>query len=414
MRIDKLFVNPEVKKVTLKYLAVLLTGIVVMYCISYKLSNDIKEKIINQNIATYAYVLEGKESSEFAELFTSNPNEQAISEAKEILNKYGYSSDMTFAANEIDKSIFIKILIFTVSCIVMFITILYLLFVNELKKMYLGIEAIIENTGAMSDGEYKPLNDEEKEGDMAKLVSSLNYMGDRVNNSIELLRSDKEKLKDFLSDISHQLKTPLASLVMFNDLMLENEDMPYEDRINFLKSSEEQLRRMEWLIMNLLKVGRLEADAIKFNIYKQPLRETLESAVAPLLESAKNKNQNIIINGDLDTEINHDREWLSEAVSNIVKNAVEHTASGGKIEVSVSKGPLITKIYIKDNGPGISKEMQKKVFQRFYKGENSSNPMSIGIGLSLAKSIIEEQNGEIRLKSEEGKGTTFIINFFEE
>ena len=117
--------------------------------------------------------------------------------------------------------------------------------------------------------------------------------------------------------------------------------------------------------------------------------------------------------GDLDAKIKHDRKWLGEAISNIVKNAIEHTGENGKVKVEVHKGKLITKICIEDNGEGISKEMQDKVFKRFYKGESSVNPKSIGIGLSLAKSIIEEQGGEIKLKSEKGKGTRFAISFME-
>ena len=130
-------------------------------------------------------------------------------------------------------------------------------------------------------------------------------------------------------------------------------------------------------------------------------------------EESRNKHQALIICGDLDAKIKHDRKWLGEAISNIVKNAIEHTGENGKIKVEVHKGKLITKIYIEDNGEGISKEMQDKVFKRFYKGENSVNPKSIGIGLSLAKSIVEEQGGEIKLISEEGKGTRFIISFME-
>jgi signal transduction histidine kinase len=237
-------------------------------------------------------------------------------------------------------------------------------------------------------------------------------MGDRVNNSIELLRYDKEKLKDFLSDISHQLKTPLASLVMFNDLLRENENMPYEDRVKFLDKSEEQLRRMEWLIMNLLKVGRIEANAIRFEIEKQPLEDTIDLAISSLIEEAKKKDQRLVVEGEVHAEVTHDKEWLAEALSNIVKNSIEHTDIGGEIKIQVYKGPLITKIYIKDSGVGMSEELQKKVFKRFYKGESSSNPKSIGIGLSLSKSIIEEMNGEIKLISEEGKGSTFIISFF--
>lgn len=413
MKNREIFTNPEVKKLTIKYLIVLIAGILTIVSAAYYINSFIKKNMIKQNIVIYASIIDGERDLDTIKTFIKRPDETKVEEAKKILRSYGYNEEMTLESNDMLKEILYKTIIVFGTIGVVFITTVYLLFMKQLKVMYKEIEEIIDNTDAMSQGKYKEIEGEEKEGDMAKLISSLNYMGDRVNNSIDLLKKDKENLKDFLSDISHQLKTPLASLVMFNDLMIENENMPYEDRVKFLKSSEEQLRRMEWLIMNILKMGRLEADVIKFNIYEQPLKETLEISVSSLLENIKNKNQNLTFTGDLEAEVRHDREWLAEAISNIVKNAVEHTEEGGDINIDVHKGSLITKIYIKDNGPGISEELQKKVFERFYKGENSTNPTSIGIGLSLAKSIIEEQNGEIKLKSEKGMGTTFIISFFE-
>ena len=413
MKNREIFTNPEVKKLTIKYLIVLIAGILTIVSAAYYINSFIKKNMIKQNIVIYASIIDGERDLDTIKTFIKRPDETKVEEAKKILRSYGYNEEMTLESNDMLKEILYKTIIVFGAIGVVFITTVYLLFMKQLKVMYKEIEEIIDNTDAMSQGKYKEIEGEEKEGDMAKLISSLNYMGDRVNNSIDLLKKDKENLKDFLSDISHQLKTPLASLVMFNDLMIENENMPYEDRVKFLKSSEEQLRRMEWLIMNILKMGRLEADVIKFNIYEQPLKETLEISVSSLLENIKNKNQNLTFTGDLEAEVRHDREWLAEAISNIVKNAVEHTEEGGDINIDVHKGSLITKIYIKDNGPGISEELQKKVFERFYKGENSTNPTSIGIGLSLAKSIIEEQNGEIKLKSEKGMGTTFIISFFE-
>lgn len=410
---DIIFRNPEAKKVTFKYIIILIIGIVTMTFTSYYIINYIKDRVIEQNTIMYSYILQGENNGNIIKSLSEEPSKEEINKAVEVLKGYGYNENMSIESNEMLKDIFSRILFMLIPMICIFITVLYISFMKELKNIYEHMEEISSTTDSMSKGKFKAIDGEEKEGEMAKLISSLNYMGDRVNNSIDILKKDKENLKDFLSDISHQLKTPLASLVMFNDLMIENENMPYEDRVKFLKSSEEQLERMEWLIMNLLKVGRLEADAIKFEIYKQPLRETLECAVSPFVESSKSKNQILCVTGDLDTEVSHDKEWLSEAISNIVKNAVEHTGQGGRIEVNVSHGPLITKIFIKDNGPGIPECMQKKVFKRFYKGENSSNPTSIGIGLSLAKSIIEEQGAEIKLISEEGKGTTFIISFFE-
>lgn len=412
MSLQKIYRNPEARRITFKFIIILIIGVVTIVASSFTIAKKISDTLINQNAIILANVLEGKEESQIVKNFYQNKSTEEVEKAKEILSSYGYDENTSLSGDEIVLGILKTMLIIFTPTIILFLSILYLVFLRELKLIYKDIEGIVSNTGAMSKGEYKKIEGDCKEGEMAILISSLNYMGDRVNNSIELLQSDKEHLKDFLSDISHQLKTPLASLIMFNDLLRENDNMPYEDRVKFLDKSEEQLGKMEWLIMNLLKVGRIEANAIKFESEMQPLRETIELSLSSLKEEAKKKNQELIVEGQLDTEIFHDKEWLAEALTNIIKNSIEHTDECGKIAIEVSRGPIITKIYIKDNGIGMSKELQGKVFKRFYKGENSKNPKRIGIGLSLAKSIIEEMQGEIKLISEEGKGSTFIVSFF--
>lgn len=413
MNFKKFFRNPEVKRISIKFLIILILGIISIVGVVGTLESKIINMLSNQNAITFANVLDAEKGSDIAIDFYEIKSEEEIEKAKEILSSYGYNDNISKGSNEVLSEIVKQMYILYIPIFILFILVLYLLFLKELKGIYNQVDTIVSESSSMSNGEYKKIEGNFEEGEMAVLISSLNYMGDRVNNSIELLKTEKEYLKDFLSDISHQLKTPLASLIMFNDLLKENKDMPYEDRVKFLDKCEEQLGRMEWLIMNLLKVGRLEAGVINFKEEKQSLRDTIELAVSSLRGEAKNKNQNLIVDGKLDAEIKHDREWLAEAISNIVKNAIEHTHENGEIEVRVEKGPIITKIYIKDNGPGISEEMQKKVFKRFYKGESSRNPKSIGIGLSLSKSIVEEQGGEIKLLSEEGKGTTFILSFMD-
>ncbi|MBB6697187.1 ATP-binding protein [Clostridium algidicarnis] len=216
--------------------------------------------------------------------------------------------------------------------------------------------------------------------------------------------------KNIISDISHQLKTPLFSLVMFNDLMKE-EDVSKEDRKRFLILSDEQLKRMEWLIINLLKIGRLEAGVINFKTSNNSLKLTIDKALTGLLGSSKEKHQNIILKGSDEIYFNHDMEWTAEAISNIVKNSIEHTKEGGTIVIETEETPLSVSIMIIDNGVGIPKELFGRIFERFYKGENSVNPTSIGIGLYLGKYIIESQNGSIRVESEVNRGSKFTITF---
>lgn len=413
MNIEKLYRNPEVKKTTIKYVIVLIIGIIVITSTANILINKLNKRIINQNTLILSKFINNQDISKIIPNLYSAGDEKALEEAKELLKSYGYDEYLSIDRNEEIKFFSKEVMWTMIPIYIFFITLMYLLFLRELKSVYDKIEDIVLNISSMSKGEYKEIEGSFDVGELGILTSSLNYMGDRVNNSIHMLKKEKENLKDFLADISHQLKTPLASLVMFNDLLRENENMPHEDKIKFLDKSEEQLNRMEWLIMNLLKVGRIEAGAIIYNEEEQPLRDTIDTAISSLKEAANRKKQDLVVKGDLDVCLYHDKEWLAEALSNIIKNAIENTQEKGKIIVEVSNGPLITKIFIRDNGRGIPKDMQKKIFKRFYKGENSTNPKSIGIGLSLSKAIIENLGGEIKLISEENKGTTFIISFIE-
>ena len=411
MNLKRLYNNPEAKKITAKFLIIFLVGVISIFGATYYVVENINKTLLDQNISVISSVIENKEISEVIKGFYEIKDGNELVEAKEILKSYGYDDELSIMVNEVTNKFYKEILIIFIPIMILFTITLYLIFIKELKDIYVQVDNIVKNISDTSNGKFKKIEPKYGEGDVAILTTSLNYMGERVNNSIQKLKEDKDNLKDFLSDISHQLKTPLASLVMFTDLMKENEDMPKEDRAKFLDKCDEQEVRMEWLIMNLFKVGRLEAGAVNFKRERQPLRETIELAVSSLVGEAERKNQKLIVTGDLDCEVVHDREWLGEAISNITKNAIEHTQDGGKIEIRVSEGKIIKNM--KDNGPGIPKDIRKKVFKRFYKGESSTDPKSIGIGLSLSKSIVEELGGEIRLISEEGEGTTFIISFIE-
>ena len=413
MSLRRLYNNPEAKKITVKFIVIFLVGVISIFGATYYVVNNINKTLIDQNTSVLSSIIENKDIPEIIKGFYEIKDGNELVEAKEILKSYGYDDELSVLINEVTNKFYTEILVIFIPIIILFTIILYLIFIKELKDIYVQVDNIVKNISDTSNGKFKKIELKYEEGDLAILTTSLNYMRERVNNSIQKLKEDKDNLKDFLSDISHQLKTPLASLVMFTDLMKENEDMPKEDRAKFLEKCDEQEVRMEWLIMNLLKVGRLEAGAINFKRERQPLMETIELAVSSLVGEAERKNQKLIVTGDLDCQVIHDREWLGEAISNITKNAIEHTQDGGEIEIRVSEGKIIKNIYIKDNGPGISKDIRKKVFKRFYKGESSTDPKSIGIGLSLSKSIVEELGGEIRLISDEGKGPTFIISFIE-
>ena len=234
MNLSRFYTNPEVRRITGKFIIILLIGIIGIYFLSLSIVKNINKTLINQNTMVAAQILDNNSPKDIIKNFYTTKSDKELENARQFLKSYGYDENLSLASNDITSEFFKEIIKVFIPMFIIYIITLYLLFLNELKSIFLQVRTIVKETGAMSDGEYHRIEGKFEEGDMAILISSLNYMGDRVNNSIELLKEEKTYLKDFLSDMSHQLKTPLASLVMFNDLLRENENMPYEDRVNFL------------------------------------------------------------------------------------------------------------------------------------------------------------------------------------
>ena len=410
MKIKELYGNPEIKRINRRYIFIAIVGSIIIMLSSFIIAEKINNDIINSNIKTYADIIEYNNKIDIIKNFSQDVSKGKLKEAKEVLKSYGYDENLSFAANGLFYKLFFMTACVFLAIFYLITAVCYFISVRDIKRVFDSLNKIIDSADKITNGEYRNIDGDFEEGIISILISKINYLGERVNNSISMLEKEKNNLKDFLADISHQLKTPLSSLIMFNDIMKTNEKLSDEDRNKFIVKSDEQLQRMEWLIMNLLKMGRLEARAVKFDMEKQPIREAVEIAIAPFMQNIKS-SKSIIAEGDLDADINHDKDWLAEAFSNIIKNAVEHTDDDGIIKVTVLQGKLITRILISDNGKGMTEETRKNIFKRFYKGNKSVDPNSIGIGLSLSKSIIEAQNGEIKVFSELNKGTTFIISF---
>nr|WP_306469022.1 HAMP domain-containing sensor histidine kinase [Clostridium sp. DSM 1985] len=304
-----------------------------------------------------------------------------------------------------------KVLLFEILILVTFLILIIGSFIimnplyNEIKYLTHRAESIVENKIIHNDKQYS------YRGSLDKFIFKFNLMEDRIKNSIGLLQEEKINLKNIINDISHQLKTPLTALSMYNDIISDHREMNNEDLDNFINLSKDQLERMEWLVKTLLKYARLESNVVEYNKEMFSIKNTIEESINPLKVKAKNKNQSLILKYEKDIEYYHDRKWVSEAISNIVKNAIEHTENNGKIEINLYETPITITISIKDNGEGIEKEELKKIFNRFYKGETSINPTSIGIGLCLSKSIIKAHDGDITVESYLGKGSIFYITF---
>ena len=238
--------------------------------------------------------------------------------------------------------------------------------------------------------------------DIYKMTIKLKNMADNSNK-------EKKYLATTLSDISHQLKTPLTSLFVFNEI-LKQDNLDSKTRKEILEKSEKQLERIKWLITSLLKMSQLDSGSIILQKDKVNLQKLINESCEPFLISLDLKNVKLQINIDKKAFIICDKNWTIEAISNIVKNALEHVKENGTITIQSITNPIYLKLEIIDDGEGIKAEEINHIFERFYHG--NKNKDSIGIGLNMSKMIIEKQKGYIEVESKLNKGTKFSIYFY--
>ena len=264
----------------------------------------------------------------------------------------------------------------------------------------------------ITSGNYSLDVRDNQEGELSILKNDIYKVTLMLSEQRSLLQEEKIKLTDAISDISHQLKTPLTSMTMMADL-LSNPELNIEKRMEFTRNISNQLDRIGWLVTALLKFSKLDAGTVQFKKAPVQVSELIQKSLKPMLIPMDIKEQRVTINGDDKTCFLGDLNWTSEAIINILKNGVEHTPAGGEFTISFAENALYTEIIIADNGKGIPKEEIPYIFKRFYKGKHASED-SVGIGLALAQSIITGQNGTIDVKSEPGAGTEFHIKFYKQ
>lgn len=250
----------------------------------------------------------------------------------------------------------------------------------------------------------------DEEGELYRLFHEVNTLVAILNAHAENERKSKQFLKNTISDISHQLKTPLAALNIYNGLMQgETEELPELQELASL--SEKELDRIEMLVQNLLKITKLDAGSIVFEKTSQNVADMMGEIELHFAYRAKQEQKALILSGDEHSSMFCDRDWMIEALENIVKNAFDHTGSGDSIQIEWKPTASMVQIIIKDNGSGIHPEDMHYIFKRFYRSRFSKDKQGIGLGLPLTKMIVEAHNGMIEVDSELGVGATFILDF---
>ena len=365
-----------------------------------KTSNDTINQLVNILLEKYPDVSE----KEVAEILN---NKTEYTDNSEFLNKYGIYPEKDWVSYNNQGSY--KYVILSVSVCIAFglaFAVLFLGYLKIQKKQTMDIAKRIERINL---GDYSLQIDENSEDELSLLDNQIYRTTVKFRELAENSRKDKENLQKSLSDISHQLKTPLTSIIVMVENILDDDDMPLEIRREFLNDIKHNTNTISFLVQSLLKLSKLDAEAVKFRYEQVEVKSIVDECIKNTAVMAE------ILGVRLETDcndiiLNCDRKWLCEAITNIIKNCIEHSHNGN-IKITADQNKLYTKISIKDNGSGITKEDLPHIFERFYKGKNSSDD-SVGIGLALAKSIIEKQSGYIGVSSELGAGSEFVIKFF--
>ena len=275
------------------------------------------------------------------------------------------------------------------------------------NTLYQQAEKIIDN---YIHGDYSHHLPQDSEGEIFHLFASIEQLATMLQAKNESEHKTKEFLKNTISDISHQLKTPLAALEMYQEIM-EAEPDNAETVKEFSKKIGTALKRMEQLILSMLKITRLDTGNIIFEKQSCPVKELIKNAISELGTRAAQEEKQLIIKGTPNLTIICDMDWTSEAIGNLVKNALDHTEAGGTIRITWESTPTMLRILVSDNGSGIAPEDIHHIFKRFYRSKFFLNTPGIGLGLPLAKSIIEGQGGVISVQSVLHEGTTFSVSF---
>ncbi len=273
---------------------------------------------------------------------------------------------------------------------------------------YRQMNTLSDYLGRISNGEYTLDVRDNAEGELSILKNEIYKVTVMLKRQNDLLKRDKEMMQNALSDISHQLKTPLTSMFVMTDLLLSAE-LPEDKRFEFTDRIRVQLERLQWLVTSLLKLSRLDAKTVAFKPERLEAKQLFQMAFEPLLIPLELKNQTLNVEGT-ETLLRCDANWTAEALLNILKNCVEHTPAFGTIAIACTQNPLFVQIMIRDNGPGIDKTDLPHIFERFYRGKNAAFD-SIGIGLAMASSIVQEQGGSIEAGNAPEGGSCFVMRF---
>lgn len=407
----KIFVSREIKLLFFGLTTIFLTFIALEQITIKFVADDYKQTMIEHDYTVAGYLRKnGFDQSQIVRAFTTDKTSDETKVGSDLLRVEGYTINTQNTLLPPIQHFYQKYsIILLVSSTLFSLTLLALLLLFLLRQDK-KIEKANRAIQAFLDGDIHIRLDDREEGSLSQLFTLVNGMATSLTAHILNEKHGREFLKDTISDISHQLKTPLSALEMYNEI-IQNEQTENEVVNEFASKSERELTRMETLIQSLLKLAKLDTGYIELEKRPHNVKLFLEEVIMGMRTRAELENKFIQLNCSEHVELSFDEAWLLEAVSNIIKNALDHTDEHCTIHIRCEETPIVTEIIIKDNGMGIHPEDIHSIFKRFYRSRFSKDQHGLGIGLTLSKMIIEKHNGSITVESELGKGTVFSLAF---
>ena len=399
-------------------LPMIILTIVTSIAITIQTYNQYKKVTIttNQKIAEIIGTIINEEpeidTRTIIKTLNSKHDTEEYQKGQDELKKYGINineaNSIITVQNQMKQNLILNIILIILFSI-LWMTIIFV----YLRKRDKKINQITQYINQIKNRKYDLDINENSEDELSNLKNELYKITIMLKEESEISKKDKDNLKMSVEDISHQLKTPLTSITIMLDNLKDNPNMNENTKQKFIFEISKQIDWINWLVISMLKLSKLDANVVQFYEEKINLKKFIDEIIKNLEIPIEIKNQQIVIEGNQNASFTGDYKWQQEAVTNIIKNCIEHNKENGKIYIKYEENTLFTKITIRDEGEGMTKEDLKHIFERFYKGQNSSEN-SVGIGLALAKNIIEKNNGMISCKSELDKGTEFVIKYMKE
>lgn len=349
--------------------------------------------------------------SNVAAAFTKDKTDSDLKTGKQVLKEAGYHENTdprmvpAVVAYQKRTTVMLGGMLFSVFAAV-FLTVW--IYIRRQRKALAKADTVITR---FLEGDTDQRIDSEETGDWYSLFYRINELATILSAQAEHEKQTRIFLQDMISDVSHQLKTPLAAIKMYDEIMAQ-EGTDSETIHAFSQKSLREIRRVEDVVYTLLKIARLDAGVVRMEKEEENIEMLLRDVTERFETLAAQEEKEIVLSGNHDVSLYCDALWMSEALGNVVKNALEHTGRGGKIVVSWERTPLLTNIMVEDNGKGIHQEDIHNIFKRFYRSRFSQDTHGIGLGLPLAKSIVEAHQGTVSVTSKVGQGSRFVLSFF--